>query len=551
MFRKSKINESPSIIKEVNIIRSTIKNSDPEATINHKTEKLMIPLGKSVSIPAYGVKKILAVKDGVVDILNVSNDDIIISGIGDNANATQLILWDMTGKRVYDVETYSETGIILDKFASIINNKNLSLKIFPDSAYLQGMASSKEEKRKAEAVAKSLIGSKQLISLVEYEGAVSSLQQRIEAAIKLPEVKVSVISSKIDPNEVGSESSIATDSSDIRILLQGSVKNQNDYIHLCETVKGFVSNESQISNLVTISDPYQVMFQAYILQVTKNNTNDLGIKWGSNGENGGYGILNFIENGTSAGTAIIPKHVNPFAMKNINRLGLVEAQVKAWEEAGKAKIISKPNLVVYASAVAQHKAESGWAGEIDSKDAESDQGLAFVEVGQTVQVEKDAGNNKTSYEPFEAKLKLCVRDLYIDGDELKFSVYAQQEELSYERGNKIPDKHTRNIMTTMRVKDQQTVSLGGLINKNHTESWSGVPGLSRLPLVGRLFKHKNVDDQENELIILLTPKITNKERDLAGNKRFETIPVPKRSDRLENLDKVFNQIKSSHVPADK
>ena len=106
-------------------------------------------------------------------------------------------------------------------------------------------------------------------------------------------------------------------------------------------------------------------------------------------------------------------------------------------------------------------------------------------------------------------------------------------------------------MTTMRVKDQQTVALGGLINKNHTESWSGVPGLSRLPLVGRLFKHKNVDDQENELIILLTPKITNKERDLAGNKRFETIPVPKRSDRLENLDKVFNQIKSSHVPADK
>ncbi len=525
------------------------------ATINTPSasavEKLMIPLGKSVSIPAYGVKKILAVKDGVVDILNVSNDDIIISGIGDNANSTQLILWDMTGKRVYDVETYSETGIILDKFASIINNKNLSLKIFPDSAYLQGMASSKEEKRKAEAVAKSLIGSKQLISLVEYEGTVSSLQQRIEAAIKLPEVKVSVISSKIDPNEIGSEASIATDSSDIRILLQGSVKNQNDYIHLCETVKGFVSNESQISNLVTISDPYQVMFQAYILQVTKNNTNDLGIKWGSNGENGGYGILNFIENGTSAGTAIIPKHVNPFAMKNINRLGLVEAQVKAWEEAGKAKIISKPNLVVYASAVAQHKAESGWAGEIDSKDAESDQGLAFVEVGQTVQVEKDAGNNKTSYEPFEAKLKLCVRDLYIDGDELKFSVYAQQEELSYERGNKIPDKHTRNIMTTMRVKDQQTVALGGLINKNHTESWSGVPGLSRLPLVGRLFKHKNVDDQENELIILLTPKITNKERDFAGNKRFETIPVPKRSDRLENLDKVFNQIKSSHVPADK
>ena len=113
-------------------------------------EKLLIPLGKSVSIPAYGVKKILAVKDNVVDVLNVSDDEIILSGIGEEANATQLILWDMTGKRVYDVETYSETNIIQEKFDAIINNKNLTLKVFPDTAYLQGQASSKEEKKRAE-----------------------------------------------------------------------------------------------------------------------------------------------------------------------------------------------------------------------------------------------------------------------------------------------------------------------------------------------------------------------------------------------------------------
>lgn len=513
-------------------------------------EVLMIPLGKSVSIPANGVKKILAVKDNVVDVLNVSEDEIILSGIGETANTTQLILWDLTGKRVYDIETYSEKNIINDKFESIINNKNLSLKIFPDSAYLQGQAASKEEKKRAEAVAKSLIGNKKLVSLVEYEGAVSSLQQRIESAIKQPDVKVSVISARIDPNAtVSLNPLIATDSAGIRVLLEGTVKNQNDFIHMSEVVKGFVSNEDQISNLVTISEPYQVMFQAYILQVTKKNSDDLGITWGSNG---GSGLLNFIEVGDAAGKAILPKDMNPFYMKNINRLSLVEAQVKAWEESGKAKVISKPNLMVYASAVAQNKAESSWGGEKNSKNAESDQGLAFVEVGQTVQVEKDAGNGKTSYEPFEAKLKLCIRDLYIDGDELKFSVYAQQEELSFERGSGAsPDLHSRNIMTTLRVKDQQTVALGGLISKNQSESWSGVPGLRRLPLIGRLFRHRSVNNSENELIILLTPKITNRESDLAGNKKFETINIPRRSDKLENLNNIFDQIKSSHVPVNK
>ena len=519
-------------------------------------EKLLIPLGKSISIPAYGVKKILAVKDNVVDVLNVSDDEIIVSGIGEEANATQLILWDMTGKRVYDVETYSEADIINQKFEAIINNKNLTLKVFPDAAYLQGQASSKEEKKRAETVAKSLVGNKQLISLVEYEAAVSSLQQRIEAAIKQPNVKVSVVSARIDPNDIAVSNNplIATDSAGIRIVLQGSVKNQNDYIHMSEMVKGFVTDEKQISNLVTITDPYQVLFQAYILQVTKKDVNDLGITWGS-GE-GGNGVLNFIEVGDSNGNAILPKDMNPFYMKNINRLSLVEAQVKAWEESGKAKVISKPNLMVYASAVPQpsyySKAESSWGGEVSPKTAESDQGLAFVDVGQTVQVEKDAGNGKTSFEPFEAKLRLCIRDLYIDDDELKFSVYAQQEELSFERGNGAsPDKHTRDIMTTVRIKDQQTIALGGLISKNNSVTWSGVPGLSRLPLVGRLFKHRSVSNSENELIILLTPKITNKERDLLGNKKFETIKVPRRSDKLENLNNIFEQIKSSHIPAEK
>ena len=514
-------------------------------------EKLLIPLGKSVSIPAYGVKKILAVKDDVVDVLNVSDDEIILSGIGEQANATQLILWDMTGKRVYDVETYSENNIIHEKFDAIIKNKNLTLKVFPDAAYLQGQASSKEEKKRAETVAKSLVGNKQLISLVEYEAAVSSLQQRIEAAIKQPDVKVSVVSARIDPNDISVNQNplIATDSNGIRVILQGSVKNQNDFINMSEIVKGFVTSEDQISNLVTITDPYQVLFQAYILQVTKKDSNDLGITWGSEG---GNGVLNFIEVGDGNGNAILPKDMNPFYMKNVNRLSLVEAQVKAWEESGKAKVISKPNLMVYASAIPQNKAESSWGGEKEPKTAESDQGLAFVDVGQTVQVEKDAGNGKTSYEPFEAKLRLCIRDLYIDDDELKFSVFAQQEELSFERGNGAsPDKHTRNIMTTVRVKDQQTIALGGLISKNNSVSWYGVPGLSRIPLVGRLFRHRSVSNSENELIILLTPKITNKEKDLLGNKKFETIKVPRRSDKLENLNNIFEQIKSSHVPADK
>mgnify|MGYP000903934860 FL=1 len=192
------------------------------------SEKLMIPLGKSVAIPAHGVKKILAVKEGIVDVLNVSEEEIILAGLGEAPAATQLILWDMTGRRVYDVETYSEQGVITAKFASIVGNQNIQLVMFPDSVYLKGQVSSEEEKKRAETVASSLIQDRKIVNLIEFEVTAPSLQQRIEAAIKLPTVKVTVLSPDYDATNQNSTSN-ASASTNIRVMLQGTVKDQNDY----------------------------------------------------------------------------------------------------------------------------------------------------------------------------------------------------------------------------------------------------------------------------------------------------------------------------------
>ncbi|KAF1080966.1 MAG: hypothetical protein GQF41_2780 [Candidatus Rifleibacterium amylolyticum] len=521
------------------------------------SEKLMIPLGKSVAIPAHGVKKILAVKEGIVDVLNVSDEEIILAGLGEGPAVTQLILWDMTGRRVYDVETYSETDIITAKFASIVGNKNIQLVMFPDSVYLKGQVSSEEEKKRAETVASSLIQDRKIVNLIEFEVTAPSLQQRIEAAIKLPTVKVTVLSPDYDATNQ-SASANASGTANIRVLLQGTVKDQNDYIHLTETVLGFVPGEDSVSNLVVIEDPIQVVFQAYILQVSKNNTRDLGIEWG--GDNSGLGSLKYLENasndllGTAAGGgAPVPKYMNPFYMNNINRFERIAAMVKAWEESGKAKVIANPKLLVYANATMKKIAAAGWTEEKDTNDSstgiEQDAGLAFVDVGQEIRYPAgiDAAGGPT-YDSIEATLKLVIRDMYVHNDELKFSVFAKQEEPSFLRGAEVPDVLKRSIMTTVKIKDQETIVLGGLINRSEGVSYKGIPLLSRLPVLGRLFKTRSTTKSENELVILLTPKITNRDKDLAGKSKFEEVPVPRRSDRLEKLHNMFQEIKSSHVP---
>ncbi|MBU1107301.1 MAG: BON domain-containing protein [Candidatus Riflebacteria bacterium] len=522
------------------------------------SEKLMIPIGKSVAIPAQGVKKILAVKEGIVDVLNVSDEEIILSGLGTVPGTTQLILWDLTGRRVYDIETYSEADIIMAKFTSIIGNPNIKMIVFPDSVYLKGQVASEEEKKKAEVVAGSLVQDKKIVNLIENEVSTPSLQQRIEAAIKLPKVKVTVISPNYDATNTSSTDS-ASGSAQIRVVLQGTVEDQNDYIHLTETVRGFVSGEESVSNLVVIENPIQVVFQAYILQVSKNNTKELGIEWGS--EQSGVGMLNFIENASNdfRGTtqslgAPVPNYMNPFYMNNINRFERITAMVRAWETSGKAKVIANPKLLVYANSAMIKIAEAGWTGEKEETEAETaiekDAGLAYVNVGQKTFFASGIDQSGSPiYDSVEASLKLAIRDMYVNNNELKFSVFAKQEEPSYLRGTDgPPDILNRSIMTTVKIKDQETIVLGGLINRTQGVSWKGVPILSQIPYLGRLFKSKSVTNSENELVILLTPKIANRDTDLAGKSKFETVPVPRRSDRLEKLHNIFQEIKTSHIP---
>jgi type II secretory pathway component GspD/PulD (secretin) len=65
----------------------------------------------------------------------------------------------------------------------------------------------------------------------------------------------------------------------------------------------------------------------------------------------------------------------------------------------------------------------------------------------------------------------------------------------------------QELSTTVRVKGGNTVVLAGLISQVKDSEHEGVSGLSRLPLVGGLFKHRDESIQTRELVIFITPRI--------------------------------------------
>jgi len=66
--------------------------------------------------------------------------------------------------------------------------------------------------------------------------------------------------------------------------------------------------------------------------------------------------------------------------------------------------------------------------------------------------------------------------------------------------------------TELLIDDGNTVVIGGIIKTSKSSGVSGVPWLSKIPLLGWLFKSTNKTDNKEELLIFITPRIVRLEQ---------------------------------------
>ena len=71
----------------------------------------------------------------------------------------------------------------------------------------------------------------------------------------------------------------------------------------------------------------------------------------------------------------------------------------------------------------------------------------------------------------------------------------------------LPTFGNRSINTTIRLKDGETNMLAGLIRDDERRSMAGIPGLSDIPLIGKLFAYNHKETQQTDIILTLTPRI--------------------------------------------
>ena len=92
-------------------------------------------------------------------------------------------------------------------------------------------------------------------------------------------------------------------------------------------------------------------------------------------------------------------------------------------------------------------------------------------------------------------------------DDVSLALKIEVSSLSGTGFGGLPTFGNRTIDTVIRLKDGETNMLAGLIRDDERDVLDGVPGLSDLPIVGRLFAKTHKETQQTDIILTLTPHI--------------------------------------------
>ena len=241
----------------------------------------------------------------------------------------------------------------------------------------------------------------------------------------------------------------------------------------------------------------QVMIETRIIEVTNNFSRDIGVNWSGTvgiqpgdaaegiGPQRGYDVLG----GTYGYNWAVnyPAATNSNIGINFRRLtGLtpftLDAQLSAMESKGEIRILTSPRIVA-----------------LDNKQATIEQGLEYP-----INSLDDKGNTITEFKDVDLDLKVTPH-ITQDG-RVSMLIDTSKNDL----GPVVNGKQSfqkKQAKTELLVNDGDTVVIGGIMKTVRNTSKSGVPLLSRLPMIGWLFSTHTKSDDKEELIIFITPKI--------------------------------------------
>jgi pilus assembly protein CpaC len=283
---------------------------------------------------------------------------------------------------------------------------------------------------------------------------------------------------------------------DDSITLTGRISSTASLSQALALAQVYVS-KGKVRNLLEVAGVHQVMLEVKVSEMSRTLLQQLGVNWMYTNGDGefGLGLLGQMAGlatdesnvgGGPLGLLVSPAANAIFRFNSGN--GTHTVMIEALEEEGVLKVLAEPNLI-----------------------ALSGQTATFLAGGEfPIPVPQGLGTVGIEYKTFG--VALAFTPTVLDRNKISMHVVPEVSELDYTNalqigGYVVPGLSTRRASTVIELGDGQTFAIAGLLKDTTLDRMSKYPFLGDIPVLGNLFRSRAFQNNETELVILVTPHL--------------------------------------------
>jgi pilus assembly protein CpaC len=282
------------------------------------------------------------------------------------------------------------------------------------------------------------------------------------------------------------------------VVLSGTVANAADAQQVVEAASRLVGDAKKVVNGLIIMGREQVLLKVTVAEVQRNVLKQLGVDLSGAVAMGSFAI------GTPTNPFVVN---NPFTVQNQtisntqvpfvgtlpNAAGSITATLRAMEQSGVLRTLAEPNL----TAISGESAKFLAGGEFP------------VPAGQTC----DPTNGcqiQIQFKQFGVGLDFTP--VVLSEGRISLRIATEVSELTSEGAIKlasisVPALKVRRANSTVELPSGGSITMAGLLQEQTKQNINGFPGLMNLPVLGALFKSRDFQTGQTELVIIVTPYV--------------------------------------------
>ena len=237
----------------------------------------------------------------------------------------------------------------------------------------------------------------------------------------------------------------------------------------------------------------QVRITALIYDLSLQDVEQLGVNWGSTGKGNSVNALGVADQALQFETTTVAPFTagqagGALTVRSLTRNFDINSVVQLLQTANDARLLADPNVTV-----------------MDNEEAIC-KSVTEIPYQQITQSELGGQIGTTAFK--EAGVTLRVRPTIAGDGTIAMVVAPEFSRLAgFTPGENQPIIDSRQATTTVRVANRQTIVLSGLRQRSDTGEFNGIPFLKDVKYIGPLFRSRDTNVRESELIVFIMPEI--------------------------------------------